>query len=83
MTLPLKQELEYYKAVREDLAKEHAGMFVAIQGTDILGIYSDYMAAARALYPKYEQGSVFIQKIKAGRDAHIGIFHTPGLVALE
>ena len=81
MTLPLKQELEHYKAVREDLAKEHAGMFVAIQGTEILGIYSEYMAAARALYPEYEQGTVFIQEIKSGRDADVGIIHTPGLVA--
>lgn len=83
MTTPLLDELEHYEAVREDLAKEHAGEYVAIKGTEILGFYRDYMAAARALYPEHEQGSVFIQEIKSGKDAHVGIIHTPGIVALK
>lgn len=83
MTAPLKEEYEYYQTVREDLAKEHAGEYVAIKGTEILGFYNDYMEAARALYPEHKQGCVFIQEIKSGKDAHVGIIHTPGLVALE
>lgn len=83
MTAPLMQEVEYYKTVREDLAKEQAGEFVAIKGRQILGIYFDYMQAARALYPQHKQGSVFIQQIKSGKDGHVGIIHTPGLVALK
>ena len=83
MTTPLKEELEHYQTVREDLANDHAGMYVAIKGREILGIYKDYMAAARALYPEHEQGSVFIQEIKSGKDAELGVIHTPGLVALE
>ena len=39
------------------------------------------MEAARALYPEHKQGSVFIQEIKAGKDAQLGVIHTPGLVA--
>lgn len=83
MTAPLREEYEHFQSIREHLAKEHAGHYVAIKGTEILGFYSDYMEAARALYPKHKQGCVFIQEIKSGTDAHVGIIHTPGLVALE
>ena len=83
MSAPLRQEYEHYQTIREDLAKEHAGEYVAIKGTEILGYYDHYMAAAKALYSKHEQGSVFIQEIKAGKDALVGIIHTPGLVALK
>ena len=83
MTTPLNEEYEYYQSIREELAKEHAGEYVAIKGREILGFYRDYMAAARALYLEHEQGSVFIQEIRSGKDAHIGIIHTPGLVALK
>ena len=77
------EEYEYYQSTRVDLAKEHAGEYVAIKGKEILGFYSDYMEAARALYPEHKQGSVFIQEIKSGKDAHVGIIHTPGLLALK
>ena len=83
MTTPLKEEYEHFKTIHEELAKEHAGKYVAIKSREILGVYSDYMAAARALYPEHRQGSVFIQEIKSGRDAHLGIIHTPGLVTLK
>lgn len=83
MKTPLKKEYAHYQTIREDLAKEHAGQYVAIKGTEILGFYRDYMEAARAVYPVHQQGSVFIQEIKSGKDAHIGIIHTPGLVALK
>lgn len=83
MTTPLKEEYRHYQSIREDLAINHAGKYVAIKGTEILGFYRDYMEAARALYPKHRQGSVFIQEVKSDRDAHVGIIHTPGLVALE
>jgi len=80
MTTLLKEEYEHYQSIREDLAKERAGKYVAIKGTEVLGFYSDYMAAARNLYPEYKQGTVFIQEIRSGRDAHVGIIHTPGIV---
>lgn len=83
MTKTLMEEYEYFESTREDLAKEHAGKYVAIKGTEILGFYRDYMEAARALYPEHKQGSVFIQEIKSGKDAHVGIIHTPGLLALK
>lgn len=83
MSAPLMQEYEYYQTICEDLAKEHVGEYVAIKGTEILGIYSDYMAAAEALYAKHQQGSIFIKEIKACQDALLGIIHTPGIVALK
>ena len=85
MTTPqqLREEYEHFQTIREDLAEEHAGKYVAIKGTEVLGFYRDYMEAARTLYPDHKQGSVFIQEIKSGRDAQIGIIHTPGLVALK
>lgn len=83
MSAPLVQEYEYYQTICEDLAKEHAGKYVAIKGTEILGFYCNYMAAADALYAKHEQGSVFIKEIKAGKDALLGIIHTPGIVTLK
>ena len=83
MTTQLKEEYIHYQTIREDLAINHAGKYVAIKGREILGFYSSYMEAAKALYSEYEQGSVFIQEIKSGKDSHVGIIHTPGLVALE
>ena len=83
MSTPLREEYKHYQSIREDLAKEHTGKYLAIKGAEILGFYGDYMEAARALYPAHKQGSVFIQEIKSGRDAHLGTIHTPGLVALK
>lgn len=83
MTAPLIDELKHYETIREDLAIEHAGKYVAIKGREILGVYRDYMAAARDLYTEHEQGSVFIQEVKPGKDAHMGIIHTPGILALK
>lgn len=83
MPAPLQVEYEYFQSIHEKLAEEHAGMYVAIKDSEILGFFADYMEAARALYPEHRQGSVFIQEIKSGKDAHVGIIHTPGLVALK
>ncbi len=83
MSAPLRQEYEHFQTIHEDLAREHPGEYVAIKGTQILGFYSDYMAAAKALYLEHEQGSVFIQEIRAGTEALVGIIHTPGLVTFE
>lgn len=81
MSAPLMRKYEYYQTICEYLAKGHVGEYVAIKGTEILGFYTDYMAAAEALYAKHEQGSVFIKEIRAGKDALLGIIHTPGIVA--
>ena len=82
MSSPLIREYEYYQTIHADLVEEHLGEYVAIKGTEILGFFTDYLAAAKALYSEHEQGSVYIREIKAVEDA-VGIIHTPGIVALK
>ncbi len=66
MTKPLEKEYEYYLTIWADLAREHAGRFVAIKDKKILGIYADYIDASTAVYAEHEYGSVLMQEL--GRD---------------
>jgi len=83
MLRPSLKDYEYFLDIWAELAREHGGKFVAIKGRQVLGIYADYMEAARAVYAEHERGTVLMQKIGSGpgsTDVHI---YTPGIVPLQ
>ncbi len=66
MSKPLEEEYDYYLDIREELAREHNGKYVAIKGKEVLGIFDNYRQAADAVYVEHEYGTVLMQEL--GRD---------------
>lgn len=83
MTKPLQREYEYFLEIREDLAKENDGKYVAIKGQEVLGIYDDYMAAANAVYVDHERGTVLMQEISIDPEALALFLNTPNIAILQ
>ena len=83
MTKPLEKEYKYYLEIREELANEHDGKYVAIKGHEVLGIFADYPAAAKSIYVEHEYGKVLMQPIRSDPNADTIILHTPGILVLE
>lgn len=79
MTTPLKKEYEHYLKIREDLAKNHDGRFVAIKGHEVLGIFDDYLPAANTVYIAHEKGTVLMQEISKDPDSLTVTISTPGV----
>lgn len=82
MANPLEREYEYYLSIREELAEEHDGKFVAIKGQEVLGIYANYIEAASDVYAKHERGTVLMQEIRKDVDSLVVTFHSPGVPVL-
>ncbi len=83
MTTPLEKEYEHYLEIREELAKNNDGKFVAIKGEEVLGVFDDYLQAAKAVYIAHEKGTVLMQKVSRDPDDLIAVLHTPGIVSFS
>ena len=83
MTKPLEKEYKYYLGIREELAREHEGKYVAIKGRQVLGIFADYPQAAKSIYVAHEYGTVLMQPIRSDLYADTIVVHTPGILVLE
>ncbi|MDE2750425.1 MAG: hypothetical protein OXI34_15825 [Chloroflexota bacterium] len=83
MNTPLKKEYEHYLKIREDLAKNNDGKFVAIKGDDVLGVFDDYLQAANTVYVAHEKGTVLMQAISKDPDSLNVIISTPGIASFE
>ena len=83
MATPLEKEYEHYLTIREELAENNDGKFVAIKGEEVLGVFDDYLQAANAVYIAHEKGSVLMQKVSRDPDDLIAVFHTPGIVSFS
>ncbi len=70
MAKPLETDFEYFLEIQPELAEEHHGSFVAIKNKQVLGIYDNYLEAARAVYAKHERGTVLMQAICKDSDAN-------------
>lgn len=77
---PLESDFEYFLEIWPELVRDHAGKFVAIKNKEVLGIYTDYLQAARAVYVEHERGTVLMQDIGHGPEAFTIYLHTPGVV---
>lgn len=79
---PLEKEYRYFIGIMHDLAEEHgAGKYVAIKDHDVLGVFSCYEDAARAVYQDHERGTVLLQRIEESIDAMTVHLHTPRIVS--
>ena len=79
---PLEKEYRYFIEIMHDLAEKHgAGTYVAIKGHDLLGVYSCYEDAAKAVYQDHERGTVLLQRIEESIDAMTVHLHTPRIVS--
>ncbi|MCY3796205.1 MAG: hypothetical protein OXG84_00230 [Chloroflexi bacterium] len=79
---PLEKEYRYFIEIMHDLAEKHgAGNYVAIKGHDLLGVYSCYEDAAKAVYQDHERGTVLLQRIEESIDAMTVHLHTPRIVS--
>ena len=83
MNTPLKKEYEHYLKIREDLAENNDGKFVAIKGEEVLGVFDDYLQAANTVYIAHEKGTVLMQAISKDTDSLNVIMSTPGIVTFE
>ena len=70
MPKPSLKDYKYFLEIQAELAIEHDGRFVAIKNGEILGIYNDYLEAARAVYVDHERGTVLMQTISKDPDAN-------------
>ena len=71
------KEYEYYKEIRDSLAREHRGKLVAIKGREVLGIFEDYRQAANALHADHEYGTVLMQELGRDYEYFTGFYSAP------
>lgn len=83
MNIPFEKEYEHYLEIREELAKNNDGKFVAIKGQEVLGIFEDYLQAANTVYIAHEKGTVLMQEISKDPDALNVIISTPSVAFPE
>jgi len=80
--IPLEVEYRYFLEILDSLAERHGtGNYVAIKGRDILGVYSCYEDAAKAVYQEHEKGTVLVQRIEDSVEAMTVYLHTPRVLA--
>ncbi len=77
MKKPLEKEYEFYKEIRGELARAHAGKLVAIKDRQVLGIFENYRKAADAVYVDYEYGTVLMQELGRDQEYFAGYFPAP------
>ena len=83
MSNQLEREYDFYLSIREELAMEHDGKFVAIRNQEVLGVYENYMEAAKAVYVEHERGTVLMQEIRKDVDSLVVTFHSPRVSILQ
>ena len=74
MSKPLEEEYAYYLDIREELARENNGRYVAIKGKEVLGIFDNYRQASVAVYVEHQYGTVLMQQIDRDYEYFTGIF---------
>ena len=80
MSNPLEKEYQYFLDIWPQLAKDYEGKFVAIKNKEVLGIYSEYLEAAKAVYMEHEKGTVLMQEIGKGPGSTTAFIYSPGIV---
>ena len=83
MTTPFKKEYEHYLKIREELAENNDGKFVAIKDGEVLGIFDDYLQAANTVYVAHEKGTVLMQEISRDPDSLNVTISSPGVAVFR
>jgi hypothetical protein len=77
------KEYKYYLEIRQELAKENHGKYVAIKGKQVLGIFDNYRQAADAVYLEHDYGTVLMQELGRGPGSTDIYIYTPGIVPVK
>ena len=71
MNGPLEREHGFFLRNRDEFVRRYDGKFIAIKDEEVLGVFSDYLEAAEAVYPEHEYGTVFMQPVQQEEPAKI------------
>lgn len=71
MNGPLEREHGFFLRNRDEFVRRYDGKFIAIKDEEVLGVFSDYLEAAEAVYPEHEYGTVFMQPVHKEEPAKI------------
>ena len=83
MTTPLEREYEHYLKIREELAENNDGKFVAIKDEEVLGVFDNYLQAANTVYVAHEKGTVLMQEITRDPESLNIIISTPEVASFR
>lgn len=59
----LAKEIALYESKKEELLKDYEGQYIAIKGSDIIGIFDTEKKAMREAYKKHGYVSLLVRKI--------------------
>ncbi|MXX79508.1 MAG: hypothetical protein F4Y69_00570 [Chloroflexi bacterium] len=59
----LSDNIEAYEAMREELERDHTGLWVVVHDRKLLGIFADFEAAADAAVDKFGRGPYHIRQV--------------------
>ena len=59
----LKEEIEYYRAIKEELLKKYEGKYALIKGKQLIDTYTTHEEAYNAGVEKYGNEAFLIQQI--------------------
>ena len=67
---PLAEESRTYQAGAEQWAEEHAGEFVLIRGTEVVGFYATNEQALTEGYKRFGIVPFFVKQVSRSEEAH-------------
>ena len=73
---PLKKAFDYYLRHQQDLVRRYGGKFVVIKDDEVLGAYSDELAAVRETAKHHPLGTFLVQFVEQGDAAYTQTFHS-------
>jgi hypothetical protein len=76
MSIPLKQEFDYYRAHQSELLNLYNGKYVVIKGEAVLGAYDNATTAIQETSKNHHKGTFLVQKCTPGDEAYTATFHS-------
>jgi len=70
----LDQEFQYFKDNKDELLKQYSGKFIAIVGTQVVGVFDAELEAYNAMKKDHKVGTFLIQQCVPGEDTRT--FHS-------
>lgn len=62
----LKDEIDAYEQMRNDLELNHLGKWVVVHGGELIGTYDDFQDAAETAVEKFGRGPYLIKRVGEG-----------------
>jgi hypothetical protein len=70
----LEQEFKYFEDHKDELLKQYTGKFIAIVGTQVVGVFDSELEAYTAMKKDRKAGTFLIQQCSPGEDTRT--FHS-------